>query len=72
MIALSETVTLEMIYHEILALRRKVESLEKRMIPGEELDEVEFEEIKTLRAESIIDHGIPWEQVKAKLEGQYK
>ena len=60
--------TLELIYDEILSLQRKVDFLLELLTPWEELDEAELEEIKTLRAESLVDRGIPWEQVRAKLD----
>jgi len=64
---LTETVTLEKIYDEIRALHDRMESLERLILPMEELDPEELAELKLLIEESKSEPGIPWEQVKAKL-----
>ncbi len=66
---MTETVTLEMIYEEILALRKLVESLAVRMLPVEELDPEELAELKLLIEESKTD-SVSWEQVKSELKAK--
>jgi len=65
--ALTEIVTLDKIYEEIVALRRQVEFLEMRMLPTEELDPEELAELRLLIEESKTD-SIPWSELKDRVE----
>lgn len=67
MVYLTETITLEKIYQEIRALHDKIESLERLILPMEDLDPEELSELSLLKEESERDR-VPWMEIKNKVE----
>ena len=57
---------LEKVYKEVLAIRKKLDSLERKMIPEVELSE-EMEELRMLKKEADEGQTVPWDEVKARL-----
>lgn len=67
LVYLTETITLEKIYQEIRALHDKIESLERLILPMEDLDPEELSELSLLKEESERDR-VPWMEIKNKVE----
>jgi len=63
---MTEAPTLEKIYKEVLAIRDKLDSLERLMIPTEQATPEEAAEINALREEAERGETVPWSKVKAK------
>jgi hypothetical protein len=63
---------LEKVYREVLAIRERLDSLERRMIPEVELSEEEMEELRMLRKEADEGQTVPWEEVKKEIEERLK
>lgn len=51
-----QNVSLNMVYHEIQVVRKKLDYLEDILIPEEELSTKELKEIDRLRAEALQEH----------------
>jgi len=66
-VALSESVTLQKIYREIVALNKKLDVLGWIILPPEELSPEELAEIDVLEEESMKDR-VPWSQIKSRVE----
>ena len=64
---MSESVTLEKIYREIVALNKRMETLEWIILPPVELTREELEEIDALEEESVKDR-VPWSGIKGRVE----
>lgn len=65
--ALSESVTLQKIYREIVALNKKLDVLGWIILPPEELSPEELAEIDVLEEESMKDRVL-WSQIKSRVE----
>jgi len=66
-VALSESVTLQKIYREIVALNKKLDVLGWIILPPEELSPEELAEIDVLEEESMKDRVL-WSQIKSRVE----
>ena len=64
---LSESVTLEKIYEELVALNEKLSLLEWIILPPEEVSRDELVEIRELEREAEEDR-VPWSEVKGRVE----
>jgi len=64
---LSESVTLQKIYREIVALNKKLDVLGWIILPPEELSPEELAEIDVLEEESMKDRVL-WSQIKSRVE----
>jgi hypothetical protein len=58
---------LEKVYREVVAIRERLDSLERRMIPEVDLSGEEMEELRRLRKEADEGQTVPWDEVKARL-----
>jgi len=67
---MTEAPTLEKIYREVLAIRDKLDNLERLMVPTEQVSPQESQEIRTLKEEAERGETVPWSQVKAKIQKQ--
>jgi len=61
---------LEKVYREVLAIRRKLDSLERRMIPEVEVSAKECRLIRRRMKEAEEGQTVPWEEVKVRLSKQ--
>jgi len=66
----SDELILEKIYREIVAIRERLEALERIIIPEEKLSSKELEELKRLREEALKGEIISWDDVKRGLENK--
>jgi hypothetical protein len=64
---LSESVTLERIYEELVALNEKLSLLEWIILPPEEVSPDELAEIRELEREAS-EERVPWFEVKGRVE----
>ena len=64
---MSESVTLEKIYREIVALNKRMETLGWIILPPVEHTPEELEEIDALEEESVKDR-VPWSEMKGRVE----
>jgi hypothetical protein len=62
----SNELVLKEIYEEILCIRKKLDMLEKIILPEEEITSKELEEINILETQSLKGKNIEWETVKKK------
>ena len=60
-------VSLTMIYNEIINVRKKLETFEEILIPGEEVPKDELIEIEQLRLESLKGDHVRWDELKKRL-----
>jgi len=60
-------VLIEKIYREVVAIREKLEIIERMIVPEEEVGEEELNEIKKLKMEASKGEVTPWNDVKEKL-----
>jgi len=62
-------VSLAMIYNynEIINVRKKLETFEEILIPGEEVPKDELLEIEQLRLESLKGDHVRWDELKKRL-----
>jgi len=67
---MTEAPTLEKIYREVLAIRDKLDSLERLMVPTEKISPQESLEIRALKEEADRGEAVPWSQIKAKIQKQ--
>jgi len=67
---MTEAPTLEKIYREVLAIRDKLDSLERLMAPTEKISPQESLEIRALKEEADRGETVPWSQIKAKTQKQ--
>ena len=67
---MTEAPTLDKIYREVLAIRDKLDSLERLMAPTEQVSPQESQEIRALKEEAMRGETVPWSQVKAKIQKQ--
>jgi len=67
---MTEAPTLEKIYREVLAIRDKLDNLEKLMVPTEKISPEEAAEIRALKDEAQRGETVPWSRVKAKTHTQ--
>ena len=58
---------LEKVYREVLAIRERLDSLERKMIPEVGLSEEEMEELRMLKKEADEGQTVPWDEVKTRL-----
>jgi len=65
---MTEAPTLEKIYREVIAIRDKLDSLERLMVPIEKVSPEESAEIKTLKDEAQRGETVSWSRVKAKAQ----
>jgi len=63
----SNELLLKEIYEEILYIRKKLDILEKIILPEEEITPEELEEINILKNQSLNGENIEWETVKKEL-----
>jgi hypothetical protein len=61
---------LEKIYHELIIIRKRLEAIERAIIPEEELSSEEMVEIKRLREETLRGEVIPWEDIKKRIRDE--
>ena len=57
---------------EVLAIRERLDSLERMMIPEVELSEEEMEELRRLKKEADEGQTVPWDEVKKEIEERLK
>ncbi len=55
---------LEKIYREVVAIRKRLEILERIIIPEEEISEEELNELRKLKQEALKGEIISWDEVK--------
>jgi hypothetical protein len=67
---MTEAPTLEKIYREVLAIRDKLDSLERLMVPTEQVGPQESQEIRALKEEAERGETVPWSQIKTKIQKQ--
>jgi hypothetical protein len=67
---MTEAPTLEKIYREVLAIRDKLDSLERLMAPTEKISPQESLEMRALKEEADRGEAVPWSQIKAKTQTQ--
>jgi len=60
-------VLIEKIYREVVAIREKLEIIERMIVPEEEVGEEELNEIKKLKMEASKGEVTPWNDVKEKV-----
>ncbi len=60
-------VLIEKIYREVVAIREKLEIIERMIVPEEEVGEEELNEIKKLKMEASKGAVTPWNDVKEKV-----
>ena len=65
---MTEAPTLEKIYREVIAIRDKLDTLERLMVPTEQVSPKESREIRALKEEAERGETVPWSQVKAKIQ----
>jgi hypothetical protein len=63
---------LEKVYREVLAIRERLDSLERRMILEVELSEEEMKELRVLMKEAEEGQTVPWDDVKKEIEERLK
>ena len=63
----SNELLLKEIYEEILCIRKKLDTLEKIILPEEEITPGELEEINILKNQLLKGENIEWETLKKKL-----
>jgi predicted transcriptional regulator len=63
---------LEKIYREVLAIRERLDSLERRMIPEVEVSARERRLIQRRMREAEEGQTVPWEEVKKEIEERLK
>ena len=59
---------LEKVYREVVAIRERLDSLERRMIPEVEVSARERRLIRRRMREAEEGQTVPWEEIKARLE----
>ena len=59
---------IEKIYREVIAIREKLEDIEKMIIPEEELSDSELEEIEKLKTEAREGSVVLWKDVKKEVK----
>ena len=60
-------VLIEKIYREVVAIREKLEIIERMIVPEEEVGEEELNGIKKLKMEASKGEVTPWNDVKEKV-----
>lgn len=60
-------VSLNMVYKEIVTVRKKLETFEDIIIPKEEVSKDELEEIERLKEESLKGEHVKWDELKKEL-----
>jgi hypothetical protein len=65
---MTEAPTLEKIYQELIAIRDKLDNLERLMVPTEQVTPDEDQEIRALRQEAERGETVPWSKVKARAQ----
>lgn len=60
-------VSLAMIYNELINVRKKLETFEDILMPGEEVPKDELIEIEQLRLESLKGDHVRWDELKKRL-----
>ncbi len=60
-------VSLGTIYKEIIEVKKKLETIEDIIIPGEKVSEEELHEITQLKEESLKGEYIEWSKLKKEL-----
>jgi len=68
MMVSSEEELLEKVYREVVAIRERLDALERRMIPEVEVSARERRLIRRRMKEAREGQTVPWEEVKARLE----
>jgi len=72
MMVSSEEELLEKVYREVLAIRERLDSLERRMIPEVEVSARELRLIRRRMKEAREGQTVPWEEVKKEIEERLK
>ena len=67
MVIESNELLLKEIHEEILYIRNKLDTLEKIIIPEEEITPEELEEINILKNQSLKGENIEWDKLKKEL-----
>jgi len=60
-------VSLGIIYKEIIEVKKKLETIEDIIIPGEKVSEEELNEITQLKEESLKGEYVKWSKLKKEL-----
>ena len=55
------------IYHEVVEIRERLETLEEILVPSEDISKEELEEIEKLKEESLSGEHVEWERLKREL-----
>jgi len=63
---------LEKVYREVLAIRERLDSLERKMIPEVEVSARERRLIRRRIKEAKEGQTVPWEEVKKEIEERLK
>lgn len=63
---------LEKVYREVLAIRERLDSLERKMIPEVEVSAREHRLIRRRIKEAKEGQTVPWEEVKKEIEERLK
>ena len=58
------------IYREVIAIRERLEALERIIVPEEEVSQKELNELRKLKESALKGEVIPWDVVKKKLKGR--
>lgn len=65
----TKEVSMPMVYKEILAVKKKLETIEEIVIPTEKVSDEELEEILQLKEESLKGEYVKWSELKKELSG---
>ncbi len=60
-------VSLTMVYKEIVEVKKKLETIEKIIIPEEKTSKKELEEIEQLKKDSLKGEHVKWAELKKEL-----
>jgi len=60
-------VSLVTVYNEIVEVKRKLDTIEDLIIPGEEIPKEELEEIEQFKKESLKGEHVRWDELKKEL-----
>lgn len=63
----SDKQILEKIYRELITIRKKLDAIERIIIPEEELSNEEIEEIRRLKEEALKGEVVPWDDIKERV-----
>jgi len=62
-------VSMAMVYKEIIEVKKKLDTIEEIIIPGERVSDEELQEIAQLKEESLKGEYVSWNELKKELSG---